>query len=368
MDWIDNYLEKISVKVAAECERMPEGIPYLAKDGHYNDMAAIDISWWTNGFFPGILWQLHAFTGKELFMDHAERVEAQLDCALEEFIDLHHDVGFMWLHSAVANYRQTASPDSKIRGLKAAAILASRFNLKGQFLRAWNKEHTGWIIIDSMMNIPLLYWASQETRDPRFEQIAMAHADTVQSKLIRKDGSSGHIASFDAETGAFIELIGGQGYDAQSAWSRGQAWALYGFALSYKHTKNQSYLETAVLIANSFIANTSETNHIPRIDFRAPATTNDTDTSAGLIACCGLLEIAAHVPETQQAIYKESAVKIVTAILENYCDFDASTDGIVKGSTVAYHDLEGRNVSLVYGDYYLVECLLKLKGEALDLW
>lgn len=368
MEWIDDYLDKIATKVLAECKRMPDGIPYIPENGKYSDMADTDIAWWTNGFYPGMLWQLHAYTGKEMFMDQAERVEAQLDTALAEFIGLHHDVGFMWLHTAVANFRQTSSSPSRIRGLKAASLLASRFNLAGRFLRAWNKEHTGWIIIDSMMNIPLLYWASQELRDPRFKQLAIAHADTVQSNLIRPDGSSGHIASFDAESGEFIELIGGQGYDAQSAWSRGQAWALYGFALSYKHTKRPDYLETALRTANYFIANISETEYVPRIDFKAPATTNDTDTSAGLIACCGLLEIAKFVPECQQALYRNAAIKMVKAILENYCDFDPLTDGIVQGGTVAYHDLEGRNVSLIYSDYYLVECLLKLKGEVLDLW
>ncbi|MGC6767952.1 glycoside hydrolase family 88 protein [Enterococcus sp. LJL51] len=368
MEKIDDYLDKIATKVLSESARIAEGIPYIPENGRYTDMGQEDIAWWTNGFFGGLLWQLYHHTGKEAFKSHAERIEVRLDQALDEFVELHHDVGFMWLHTAVANYRATGNEKSRVRGLKAASVLASRFNSKGQFIRAWNEDKTGWIIIDSMMNIPLLHWASAELNDPRFKQFAIAHADTVQQYLIRKDGSSAHIGSFNPESGDFIEWIGGQGFSSDSAWSRGQAWAIYGFALSYRHTNNDDYLNTAIQVANYFLANISQTNDVPAVDFKAPAIEEDTDTSAGMIAACGLLELSRLLPKEQGKIYKAAAEKMLTAVLEGYTDFSVETDGLVSGGAVDYHGKEGKNVGLVYADYFLIEALLKLKETEMDLW
>lgn len=369
MENVENILAKATAKILDESQRLGEGIPYLpAEDGKYDDIGARDIAWWTNGFFAGTLWQLYSYTKNEAFRRHAEVIEERLDQAMDEFYGLHHDVGFMWLHTSVANYRITENEKAKLRGLKAANMLAGRYNPKGQFIRAWNDDKTGWAIIDCLLNIPLLYWATEETGDPRFKEIAMNHADTVEKYVIRKDGSSGHIASFDPATGEFIELIGGQGYDGQSAWSRGQSWALYGFTLSYKHTQKELYLETALRVANYFIANVEQTNNIPRVDFKAPVIDQDTDTSAALIASCGLLELASVLPPYQGQMYKQAAENIIQAVIENFADFGNEIDGIVAGGAVAYHEPEGMNTRLIYSDYYLVEALLRLENKQVDLW
>ena len=151
-----------------------------------------------------------------------------------------------------------------------------------------------------MMNIPLLYWAGQITGDPRFQQIAVNHADTVASYLVREDGSCGHIACINPDTGELEHILGGQGYSETSSWSRGQSWILYGFALSYRHTKNKKYLDIAKKTAHYFISNIALTGYIPLCDFRQPASAAYTDTSAGLCAACGLLEIAEHVDECEK--------------------------------------------------------------------
>ena len=199
---INNIYENLEKKIEAECKRMENKIPYWTEDGIYQqDYAEKDIYWWTNGFWSGILWQLYHATQKELYLNTARKNEELLDKALHGFTGLHHDTGFMWLHSAVADYRLTGSQEALVRGLTAASVLAGRYNPVGKFIRAWNpdcveegEDCTGWIIVDSMMNIPLLYWASQITGDPRFSQIAVNHADTVASCLVRDDGSCGHIA------------------------------------------------------------------------------------------------------------------------------------------------------------------------------
>lgn len=375
-DWLTEAYNKMESKFLEECTRVGGRIPYWTTDGLYQeDYAQKDIYWWTNGFWPGILWQMYHATGEESYKLYAQQAEEKLDVALHGFTGLHHDVGFMWLHSAVASYRLTGSAKSKVRGLTAASVLAGRYNPQGRFLRAWNPECvsegedcTGWIIVDSMMNIPLLYWASRELKDPRYAYIAKNHADTVMKCLVRGDGSCGHIASLDPETGDLLELLAGQGYAKDSSWSRGQAWILYGFALSYRYTNDSAYLETAKRTAHYFIANTALTDGIPLCDFRQPELPTVLDTSAGLCAACGLLEIGEHVSEQEKGLYKSHAVRIVKAITERYCNWDLETDSIVQMCKVAYHGDGRRQTDLIYADYFLAEAVLRLMGKDFLIW
>lgn len=374
-DWKEELLEKLDAKLEAECGRLAGRIPYWTTDGVYRqDYAEKDISWWTNGFWAGLLWQMYHATGKKLYRESAENVEKLLDKALYGFMGLHHDTGFMWLHSAVADYRLTGNPHSRVRGLMAANILAGRFNPTGQYIRAWNPESveagedcTGWIIVDSMMNIPLLYWASEELRDPRFAHIAQAHADTVRRTLVREDGSCGHIACIDPETGELDRVLAGQGYSDTSSWSRGQSWILYGFALSYRHTGKREYLDTAKRTANYFLANISMTDHIARCDFRQPSEPDYLDTSAGLCAACGLLEIARHVDDTEAAMYTAHAERIICSTAKHHCNWDLAQDSIVQECKVAYHGSD-RQTDLIYADYFMTEAVLRLLDKDFLIW
>lgn len=366
---VDVILEKIKNKTLKVIERNKDSIPYMAKGSHYSDKASENIGWWTNGFFAGSLWQLYSHFELDAFKEHAIHTEVLLDQVLEGFYRIDHDAGFMWLHTAVANYRKTGNEESRLRGIKAASAFSSRFNMRGSFLRAWNRpEGEGWAIIDSMMNLPILFWASEELADPRLADVAVEHANTLQEHLVRPDGSTGHIVSFDTETGEFVEQLAGQGYAPGSSWSRGQGWAVYGFALAYKYTKDEKYLETAKRAAHYFLANVSQTGHIPRIDFRAPDIESDTDTSAGLIAACGMLEISKYVSEEEKDLYIEGSKDIVQSTIEEFGNFDEEIDGIVYGSAVGYRPHDERGISLVYADYFLIEYLLKLQNKEFDLW
>lgn len=374
--WLENLYQKIESKFFSECKRIGNKIPYLTEDGSYQkDDSESDIYWWTNGFWPGILWKMYHATGMDLYRRCAEQVEKKLDQALYGFTGLHHDIGFMWLHSAVANYRLTGSPEARTRGLLAANILAGRFNPAGNYIRAWNPECvdenqdcTGWIIVDSMMNIPLLYWASKEIKDPRFYYIAKAHADTVKRTLVRPDGSCGHIASLNPDTGELIEIMAGQGYSNTSSWSRGQSWILYGFALSYRYTKDPEYLETAKRTAHYFISNISLTDYIPLCDFRQPEKPEYWDASAGLCAACGLLEIAEHVSEQEKRMYRSHAERIIKAVSEQCCDWDPEHDSIVQKCKVDYHSTGERQTDLIYADYFLAEAIMRMAGKDFMIW
>lgn len=374
--WLQEAYEKLELKMEAACKRTGDKIPYWTQDGVYQtDYAEKDIYWWTNGFWPGILWNMYHATGKEEYLTCARSVEEKLDKALHGFTGLHHDVGFMWLHSAVADYRLTGYEPSRVRGLMAANTLAGRYNPAGRYLRAWNpdcveegEDCTGWIIVDSMMNIPLLYWASKELNDPRFYYIARNHAETVKRTLVRPDGSCGHIASLDPDTGDLVEIRYGQGYSSTSSWSRGQSWILYGFALSYRHTQDISYLNTAKQTAHYFISNIAMTGDVPLCDFRQPDEPGYLDTSAGLCAACGLLEIAEHTPEEESKLYRTYAIRLVKAVLEQYCNWNVDEDSIVSQCKVDYHSTGSKQTDLIYADYFLSEAILRLAGKWFPIW
>jgi unsaturated chondroitin disaccharide hydrolase len=360
---------KVEKKLEAECRRLGDKIPYIPQNGAYvEDKSETDISWWTNGFYPAILWQLFHESKKELYKVAAVGVETKLDVALDQFEGLHHDVGFMWLGSAVSDWRLTGNPKSMQRGLHAATLLAGRYNPRGRYIRSWNAEKVGWVIVDSLMNLGILYWASEVTGDPRFRYIAEAHADTVLKYIVAKDYSCAHIAVLNPENGDLETTLGGQGYAKGSAWSRGQSWALYGFALSYVHTKDPRYLKAARGIGNYFVSEVAKTGFVPVVDFKAPQEPRIDDSTAALCSACGMLELSKVTEGSESLYWKENAKKILLATCNKWADYDTATDGVLGGGTVAYHNEENREVPIIYGDYFLVEALLRLQGKDFLLW
>lgn len=373
--WVKETAEKIKAKMDWVSEKSKTKIPYTTLDnGEYDDKSADDPRWWTNGFWGGMMWQMYHETKDEKYAEIARYSETVLDSVLEGYYGLHHDVGFMWLPTAVADYRLTGSADGRRRGLHAANILSGRFNPVGRFIRAWNDgdgaekadTNRGWAIIDCLMNIPILYWASDEMNDPRFKQVAMLHADTVMANFIRPDGSSNHIMEFDAETGDLVRSFGGQGYENGSSWTRGQSWALYGFILSYIHTGKQEYLDTAKRVAHYFISNIPEDGLIP-VDFRQPAEPDIKDSTAAAIAACGLIEISKKVPELEQHLYLDAALRLLKALDEKCCSYGEECDNIVGRCSASYHE-KTHEYSIIYGDYYFMEAIFKLNGSDFLLW
>ncbi len=370
--WAQETLERVSHKLEKVSERSKDKIPYTTVNGIHDDWSGGDkIGWWTNGFWGGMMWQMYALTGKEFYKEIAENNEKKLDADLMDYDKLDHDNGFKWLPTAVANYRMTGNKASRNRGLLAASNLAGRYNSAGRFIRAWNNwdlenDRTGWAIIDCMMNLPLLYWASEELKDPRFTQIATSHADTARDCFVRGDGSVNHIVSFDPINGGMIESFGGQGYGVGSSWTRGQSWGLYGFTLSYLHTKDASYLETAQRIANYFMANIPQSGLIP-VDFRQPVDVTWEDSTAAAIAACGLIELAKLTEGRQSGLYLNAALKMLTALTEKSFNWNEDEDNLLTKCTAAYHDKK-HEFSIIYGDYYFLEALMKLVGKELFIW
>lgn len=376
--WAEETMEKIREKMDWLCEKSGNKIPYTTVAGEHDDKSSTEkewgmddgINWWTNGFWGGMLWLMYQETGEEKYAAAARISEEKLDQCFMDFYGLHHDVGFMYLPTAVADYRLTDNQESRRRGLHAANLLAGRFNPAGNFIRAWNDSKTedtrGWAIIDCLFNIPLLYWANEETGDPRFKQIAMRHADTVMEHFVRPDGSVCHIVEFNPFTGEKVRDYGGQGYGEGSAWTRGQTWGLYGFAISYLHTGKQEYLDTAKKIAHYFIANIPESGIIP-VDFRQPREPEWCDDTAAAIAAGGLIELAKLVGELEQDLYLRAALRLLRALDQRHCDYTEKSDSFLQKGTAAYHSRE-HEFSIIYGDYFYIEAILKLKGTEFLIW
>ena len=365
--WIDDVWQKIQKKLSRVAVLRRNTLPYTTREGKiYDDKSTTRINWWTNGFWSGMMWLMYEGTKNEEYKKTAEIAEKMLDEAFKNYNAMHHDVGFIWHLSSGANYRLTGNKESYVRNMYAANILAGRYNVKAGYIRAWNGENQkGYAIIDSMMNIPLLYWASNESNDDRFKYIAMNHADKTLKHHVREDGSVHHIVNYDPETGEVLETLGGQGMDVGSSWSRGQAWGIYGFVLSYIHTKEERYLNAAKKIANYFIAACCD-DYLPKSDFRSPAEPVLYDASAGLIAANGLIELSKVVGEYEKPMYYNAALRFIKTITENFADWSDDSDAIVTHCSEFYK--AQKHLTLVYADYYLVEAINKLKGINTFLW
>lgn len=365
--WIQELEEKLSRKLEAECRRLGSIMPYVPENGIYYDMGARELNAWTNGFFAGMMWQMYHATEKACFKESAEQIEERLDEAFKEFVKLDHDVGFIWLHTAVANWRLTGNQASRKRGLHAAGILAGRYNPAGHFIRAWNGDRQGIAIVDCLMNLPLLYWAAEENGTNAWKQIAMEHSNMALKYILRPDGSCNHMIDMDPETGEYKSNPGGQGYESGSSWSRGQAWAIYGMALAYRYTGKEVYLDAAKRTAHYFMANVALTKYVPLIDFRAPKEPVYYDTTAGVCAACGLLELSEHVKPLEKELYVQSALECLKGI-EFFCCWDPDKDAVLDGGSARYDRASDREVPIIYGDYFLTEAILRLSGKSFLIW
>ncbi len=360
---LDRIAEKFRRTAAAAAE---EGIiPYKSAGGRWIASPYDGNSWWTGGFWPGLMWQLWCRTGDDFFRDEARRAGKLLTDEFRTFRKLNHDVGFMYLLSAGADAKLTGNEQAETDLLHAASLLMGRFNPAG-FIRAWNEpERVGYAIIDCMMNLTLLYRASRDTGDPRFRQTAEIHADTALREFLREDGSVSHIIEFDPVTGKRVREHAGQGYALGTQWSRGQAWGLYGFALAFRHLQKPCYLEAAERIAVNFTAHIRP-DGLTDCDFLQPADEERIDNIAGAVAACGLQELAGLTGNNK---WKKQAERLTDGLLEHCADWGENCCGILTRCTASYHDDgAGRHTNITYGDYFLTEALMRFCGRDPELW
>ncbi|MFI7413703.1 glycoside hydrolase family 88 protein [Streptomyces sp. NPDC049627] len=315
---------------------------------------------WVGGFWPGTLWMAWLYSRDDMFRTRALASAGKL--APRQYDTTTHDLGFLFYPSWVTAWRLTGDDAWRTGALQAADSLIRRYNPRGRFIRAWgalNEErNAGRVIIDTMMNLDLLAFASSRTGDDKYLNIAVEHARTAQRVFPRPDGSTPHVYDFDPVSGTPIGPNTVQGYSPTSCWSRGQAWGLYGFTTMYRRTKNPEFLATARRLAD-FAMGALTPDHVPVWDYRAPQQPYDIkDASAGAIMACGLLDLSAA---TGRHAYREVALRLLTA-LSATCLTRNSTraEAVLARCTRNRPAEDGIEISLPYADYYFLEGILRV--------
>ncbi|MDX3266004.1 glycoside hydrolase family 88 protein [Streptomyces sp. MI02-2A] len=315
---------------------------------------------WVGGFWPGTLWMAWLHTGDGAFRTWA--LESAQKLAPRQNDTSTHDLGFLFYPSWVTAWRLTGEDTWRAGAVRAADSLIQRYNPRGRFIRAWgalnDPNNAGRIIIDTMMNLDLLAFASKQTGDDTYLNIAVEHAKTAQRVFLRPDGSTPHAFDIDPDSGAPIGQATVQGYSPTSCWSRGQAWGVYGFTTIHRRTGNQQFLATARKLAD-FAIDALGSDHVPVWDYRAPQQPYDIkDASAGAIMACGLLDLSA-VTDSQK--YRDAALRLLTALSETCLTRNSSrAEAVVARCTRNRPAEDGIEISLPYADYYLLEGILRV--------
>ncbi|MGK9475807.1 glycoside hydrolase family 88 protein [Melioribacter sp. OK-6-Me] len=322
----------------------------------------VDAQDWTSGFFPGSLWYLYEYTKDDRWLKAAEKFTENLKG--QQFNNTTHDLGFMIYCSFGNGYRLTGSEHYKQVLIDAARTLASRFNSKVGCIKSWDGQEEKWqypVIIDNMMNLELLFWATKETGDSSFYRIAVSHANTTMKNHFRKDYSTWHVLSYDTATGKVEKRNTHQGFSDESCWARGQSWGLYGFTMCYRETGDVRYLKQAEKIAEYIFDHLPE-DLIPFWDY--DAANYPKDASAAAIMASALYELAEL---TQNDKYENYADRIMDALTQpEYLALPHTNAGfILKHSTGNKPANSEVDVPIIYADYYFIEAnLRKLKHES----
>ncbi len=343
----------------------------------------IDNTDWTTGFWPGELWLCYLESDDEIFSHVAGIFTESFLHRIKNNISVeHHDMGFLYTPSCVAAYQIKKDAHAKEAAILAADKLISRFQEKGEFIQAWGEmgaKDNYRYIIDCLLNLPLLYWATEETGDTKYREIALKHTTTCINNSFREDYSSYHTFFMDNETGLPLRGETCQGYKADSSWARGQAWGVYGLALAYKHTQNKEYLDLFEHVSEYFLKKLPA-DMIPYWDLIFTSGDEPRDSSSGSIVACGFLEAAnsyEKLGENEKAVkYKTLAKQLLKAIFDTCMVKKDNTNinGLVEHGTYSkkspYNTCTpyGVDECVSWGDYFWLEALVRLGGEWKSWW
>ncbi len=317
-------------------------------------------TYWCDGFLPGMMW---------IFKKHAAPDSPESKFWLEQAIKYTkpleprkndrdvYDLGFLFLSTYYRWYRMAKEPALREVLVEAGRTLAGRFKEKGQYLRSFVADNS--LMIDTMMNVGIIFYAARETGDRRLRDIAIRHSLTTRRVLVRGDGSTAHEGIFDTDTGEFLKQTTHQGYRGDSCWSRGLTWALYGFTTCYEYSRDPHFLQTAQSCADYYITH-CPADGIPPWDFNAPVENRTLlDTSAAAICAAGLLRLCRLEPDPLKAhMYWSTAVQILTALCQKHlAKSDPKWEGILKGGVYHVHKGLGVDESVMWGEYFFCEAL-----------
>ena len=371
---VDGALDYCAVQTKRTLAQLQNGEGVIDYSMMPRNIAASDSAWtlrkncpeeWCNGFWPGVLWYDYDFTHDAGIREQAEKFTSSLEF-LSQRPAFDHDLGFLMFCSYGNGYRLTHNPKYKEVILATADTLATLFNPKVGTILSWprNVEALGGhnTIMDNMINLEMLFWASKNGGGRHLYDIAVKHAETTMKHHFRPDYTSYHVAVYDTVSGDFIKGMTHQGYSDSSMWARGQAWAIYGYTMVYRETQDKKFLDFAQKVADVYL-DRLPADYVPYWDFDDPAIPDaPRDASAAGVVASALLELQGYCQGEKQSRYREAAVKMLESL-----GSEAYRSGIRRPSFLDHstgHKPAGSEIdaSIIYADYYYLEALLRLKA------
>ena len=341
---------------------MPRNI--MADEQHWNCRKATKEEWCA-GFWPGVLWYDYEYTKDKQVLEEAENFTHSLKF-LSHIPAYDHDLGFLVFCSYGNGYRLTKNPAYKQVILDTADTLATLFNPIVGTILSWPREvePRNWphnTIMDNMINLEMLFWAAKNGGNPYLYDIAVSHADKTMKSQFRPDYTSYHVAVYDTITGNLIKGVTHQGYADSTMWARGQAWAIYGYTVVYRETKDPKYLDFVQKVTDVYLDRLPE-DKVPYWDFDDPSIPNaPRDASAGAVVASALLELSTYLPNGTGKRYKDAAIEMLTSLSSDSYQSGESKPSFLLHSVGHWPNLSEIDASIIYADYYYIEALLRLK-------
>jgi unsaturated chondroitin disaccharide hydrolase len=365
-------VERVLERIDRLASRVPCGFP--SGHGQGNRYDRVENVEWTAGFWVGLLWLAHQQTGEERYRRHAEALIPSFAARLDACGAGTHDLGFLYTLSCVAAWRLTGCAEARQLAIRAAEALAIRYWPAARIVQAWGSlddpDERGRFIIDSAMNMPLLFFAEEETGRRQYRDIAVNHLDQCARLLVRPNGSTAHTCYVDVETGEPMRVRTHQGLADESCWARGQAWGTYGFALAYRYTGEQRFREAARALGTYFVAHLLPDGTCAwDLDLRA-ADNPERDTSASAIAASGLFELSdlLSADDHDRRRMHATADAMVDALTHGYVSADPDEDGILRGGLCDRPHGRGVNECCLWGDYFYLEALARARRGWSSFW
>lgn len=373
-EWLQEEIEYVYGKILENLTSFETKVPPAVSENYiYQPVENAD---WTDGFWIGMLHLAQEYRYNEKIEEVIKKQLAVFQKRLDQEIVIdHHDIGFLYSLSAVADYRKNKRENSKKMALQAADVLMRRYHPTTKVIQAWgdlsNPEQQGRMIIDCNMNLPLLFFASNETGNETYRQAAKNHIERAEKYFIRPDATTFHTYHMDVTTGEPKYGSTAQGYADDSCWARGQAWGIYGFANMFNYLGETKYLESAAKLADYFLS------HLPTdgvcywdLVF-TEGSLEEKDTSAAAITACGLLELAKNLPlsDTRRAHYEAESVRMVQALAKKYTTKKyPKSNGILIEGVYTKPGNHGVNECTLWGDYFYFEALIRLYQAWYSYW
>ena len=365
MNWAINKIESI----------IPEFLDgYPAPASVNNIYPKLANNEWTSSFYNGMLWYAYLNSKKKVFKNTAEKTLADYKNRLDQRIETAtHDLGFLYILSAKAEYMITGNTEARDVALQAADLLMERYCEKAGILQAWgdmnNPQESGRMIIDCLMNIPILFWVADVTGNGKYREAATNHLNNSVKYLIREDDTTFHTYFFDVKTGLPCFGKTAQGFSDESCWARGQAWGIYGLSLNYHYTNDYNLLKKAKALANHFINSLPE-DDVCYWDLIFTKGNEERDSSAAAIAVCGLLDLAQNlsVLDEDRKVYEAVVLKILESLARNYTTVGLDSNGLLKHAVYGKPFNRGVDECNIWGDYFYIEALDRVLNNRKVFW